>query len=148
MSLEENKELIRKFYSTLCTTDAQVAFDLLAEDADWMLMGKSTIAPPGAITKQEFINEMLSTGGSLHPGRNPASIFPDGLDLTIKTITAEGDHVVLEAESYSIAANGNTYNNTYSYHFDIRDGKIQSVREYSDTHHGLTSVGDLLHLKG
>ncbi|MFI6309786.1 nuclear transport factor 2 family protein [Nocardia fusca] len=147
MSLEENKSIVAEFYSKLCTVDAQEAFDLMAEDADWTMVAKSSIAPLGAVTKQTFIKEMLSTGGSLHPDRNPASVFPDGLELTIKSLTAEGDHVVLEGESYAIAANGNIYNNTYSYHFDIRDGKIQSVREYSDTHHGLTSVGDLMHLK-
>ncbi|MBQ9052095.1 hypothetical protein [Rhodococcus sp. (in: high G+C Gram-positive bacteria)] len=111
MSLEENKSIVAKFYSKLCTIDAQEAFDLMAEDADWTMIAKSSIAPLGAVTKQTFIKEMLSTGGSLHPDRNPASIFPDGLDLTIKSLTAEGDHVVLEAESYAIAANGNIYNN-------------------------------------
>jgi ketosteroid isomerase-like protein len=147
MGLEANKELIVKFYSTLCTVDAQEAFDLLAEDLDWTMVAKSSILQAGPVTKQHFIKEMLSTGGSLHPDRTLGSVFPDGLKLTIKSLTAEGDHVVLEGESYAIAANGNIYNNTYSYHFDIRDGKIQTVREYSDTHHGLTSVGDLMRPK-
>ncbi|MFI6309818.1 nuclear transport factor 2 family protein [Nocardia fusca] len=146
MTAEDNKKLAVEFWNTFCTADAAKAFEMFADDADWTVMGKSTIAKPGAVSKDVFIEQMLTSGGSLHPERREQSVFPDGLQQTIHTVIGEGDHVVLEAESYSVAKNGNTYNNTYSVHFFFRNGKIQTVREYSDTHHAWTAVGDIMHL--
>ena len=58
-----------------------------------------------------------------------------GLRVTPKGITAEGDRVAVEAESYAKMKNGKTYQNTYHFLFIVRDGKIQSVKEYLDTIH-------------
>ena len=52
-----------------------------------------------------------------------------------KGLTAEGDRVAVEAESYAKMKNGKTYQNTYHFLFIVRDGKIQSVKEYLDTIH-------------
>jgi ketosteroid isomerase-like protein len=61
--------------------------------------------------------------------------MPKGLKVTPKAITAEGDRVALEAESYGELANGKVYNNQYHVLMEIRNGKIQAVREYMDTQH-------------
>jgi len=38
-------------------------------------------------------------------------------------------------ESYAEISNGKLYNNRYHFLIEIRDGKIQAVREYLDTMH-------------
>ena len=43
--------------------------------------------------------------------------------------------MAVEAESYGETASGKIYNNLYHFLFEIRDSKIQSVREYLDTMH-------------
>jgi hypothetical protein len=50
--------------------------------------------------------------------------------MTPKGITAEGDRVAVEAESYGETASGKIYNNLYHFLFEVRGGKIQAVREY------------------
>jgi uncharacterized protein len=55
--------------------------------------------------------------------------------LTPHAWTAEGDRVAVETESYAELKNGRVYNNLYHFAFEVRDGKIQSVREYLDTEH-------------
>ena|GEM_PF-3098474 len=61
--------------------------------------------------------------------------MPKGLRITPKGLTAEGDRVAVEAESYGETASGKIYNNLYHFLFEVRDGKIQAVREYLDTLH-------------
>ena len=55
--------------------------------------------------------------------------------MTPKGLTAEGDRVAVEAESYGEMATGKIYNNLYHFLLEVRDGKIHAVREYLDTMH-------------
>jgi len=55
--------------------------------------------------------------------------------LRIKGVTAEGERVALEAESFAKMKNGKTYQNRYHFLCEVRGGKIQTVREYLDTMH-------------
>jgi len=62
-------------------------------------------------------------------------VFPNGMQFTAHSMTAEADRVCVEAESYGTHISGKTYNNRFHYLFVIRDGKIQSFKEYFDTQH-------------
>ena len=55
--------------------------------------------------------------------------------LTPEAFTAEGERVAVETESYAELKNGRTYNNHYHFVFEVRDGMIQSIKEYLDTEH-------------
>ncbi len=49
-------------------------------------------------------------------------------------MTAEGDRVSVESETYGIVESSRkVYNNKYHYLFTLRDGKVANVREYMDT---------------
>ncbi len=50
-------------------------------------------------------------------------------------MVAEGDQVVAEWTSRATARNGGAYHNRNAGIFTVRDGKIVSVREYTDTEH-------------
>lgn len=50
--------------------------------------------------------------------------------FTIKSITAEDDRVVVEADSEATLINGEDYRNTYIFVFRVRDGRIASVAEH------------------
>ena len=146
MSAEENKRIVEKFWTTYCTVNAQEGFDLLADDLEWHIMGKDTVATPGPISKDTFFAVLLATGGSLHPDRRPNSVFTNGMILTVHIVIAEGNHVVLEGESHATAANGKHYNNRYSLHCELENGKIKTVREYEDTRHQWDVMSDVFHL--
>jgi PPOX class probable F420-dependent enzyme len=59
--------------------------------------------------------------------------FPEGLNLTIKRLTAEEDRVAIEAESHARHVSGKPYDNQYHILMRLRDGKIVEWREYMDT---------------
>ena len=78
-------------------------------------------------TKSEFAMVLKNKGSS--------SAWLEPVKFTIKGITAEGDRVAVEVESYGKFGNGKIYQNHYHFLFEVREGKIQAVREYLDTQH-------------
>jgi hypothetical protein len=79
----------------------------------------------GTKTKTQFAELLQGIGTAM----------PKGLQVTPKGLTAEEDRVAAEAESYGETATGKIYNNLYHFLFEVRDSKIQAVREYLDTMH-------------
>ncbi len=95
----------------------------LADNATWWVQGNFALS--GTKTKAEFAKLVGDLGTNID----------GGLRLTPKGITAEGERVAVEAESYAKMKNGKTYQNTYHFLFIVSDGKISSVKEYLDTIH-------------
>lgn len=59
----------------------------------------------------------------------------EALKVTIKGVTAEGERVAIETESYARAISGMIYNNRYHFLFVVRDEVIVEAREYLDSAH-------------
>ena len=123
MGVEENKKVVLGFIENLSVGNAPAAFGALADSATWWVAGNFALS--GTKTKAQF----AELAGSM------ASKIDGGLRLTAKAVTAEGERVAVEAESYAKMKNGKTYQNLYHFLFIVRDGKIQSVTEYLDTMH-------------
>lgn len=123
MGLEDNKELVRRFWTAFSTLRMQDAYDMLAEDATWWIAGELSIS--GTYSKAQFVE--LSSG--------ILTEFPQGIVVTPKILTAEEDRVAMEAESLGTRVNGRVYNNHYHIQHVIRGGKLLAVREYLDTDH-------------
>jgi ketosteroid isomerase-like protein len=120
-NLEENKRLVRRFFEYLSTGDTKAVLDLYADDAtDWTA---GSLAFSGRRSKQEVAPLMEGI----------LSAFPEGLRFTIQGITAEGDRVAVEAESWGRHANGKIYNNLYHFLLVVREGKVREFKEYLDT---------------
>lgn len=123
MSLESNKQLVTDFWTTFSAGDFTRALSMMAEDATWWVAGNFELS--GTYTKAQF-KELLG---------NVTSALPQGIKITPKMLTAEGDRVSMEAESWGPHTNGKVYNNFYHFMHVIRDGKLVAVREYLDTMH-------------
>jgi uncharacterized protein len=101
----------------------KTALGLMADGATWWVAGNFPLS--GTKSKTEFAALLEQIGGAL----------PEGIRLTPKGFTAEGDRVAVETESFARHSNGKIYQNQYHFLFEVRDGKIQAVREYLDTMH-------------
>ena len=132
MSTENNKQLVRKIFEQMETGDIDGYLAFAADDYTHTITGKSAFA--GTRTRAQ-LREMLQGLGM---------VFPNGLKMTIKGMTAEGDRVAVEAESYGETADGNVYNNEYHWLFEVRDGQIQAAREYMCTAHAVEVFGPLM----
>ena len=134
---EENKAICIQFM----TTSPPDSFDLLADDLSWTIMGKESGSDlKGPQTKAQFIGDLEGAGNSKGLDDAAEKIFPKGLRLKIHGVIAEGNKVALEAESFADTSHGKKYNNVYHFLFELRDGKIVTVREYMDTAHQIDVI--------
>jgi uncharacterized protein len=123
MSIETNKQLVREFMERFSAGEMKTALGMMADSATWWVAGSFPLS--GTKSKAEFTELLGQIGGAV----------PEGIRLTPKAFTAEGDRVAVETESSAKHTNGKIYNNQYHFLFEVRDGKIQAVREYLDTMH-------------
>src|SRR5262245_43574936 len=126
MSVEANKQVVLSFFEHFSAGTVDAALALMADTATWWVAGhpeKFILA--GTKTKAQFAELVQGIGAAMPHGRR---VTPTG-------ITAEGERVAVEAESYGKTASGKIYNNLYHFLVEVRDGKIQAVREYLDTMH-------------
>jgi ketosteroid isomerase-like protein len=131
MSVEENKALVRELYRRMNDRRYEEMWELFTPDALWG-GGRASTDDFAPIDRMKAI--MV----------DPMPIFVDGgIGFTVHSLTAEGDRVAAEVESYAPLVNGKVYNNHYHMLFEIRDGKIAVVKEYADTAHGREVFGDL-----
>lgn len=123
-SIEENKKIAGQFMNLMSNGDGEGLMNLLSEDLEYWMAGSLNMS--GTHTKAD-IGQMFQAF---------ASVFPEGLKLSPRAMTAEGDRVAVEAFSKGTTAAGKTYANEYHFLFRINDaGKIYGIREYNDTLH-------------
>jgi ketosteroid isomerase-like protein len=124
MSLEEqNKNLARRFIDAISRADVDAIVDAYADDGCCWTAGSMPISGTFSAKQVAEASRLVLTA------------FPDGLRFTIKSMTAEGDRVAIEAESHGKHASGKLYNNQYHFLMRARDGKIVEWKEYMDTMH-------------
>lgn len=124
MSAESNKQTIQKFLEDFSAGRMQAALETMTDDSTWWVGGSFPLS--GKRTKKEF--EVLLAG--------IADVMPGGIQITPVAMIAEGDKVACEATSSAEnVKNGKSYRNQYHFLFELRNDKIQSVREYLDTMH-------------
>ncbi len=126
MSVEANKLLVLAFCDHFGASNADGLIDGMTEDATWWVNGKPHLfSSAGTKTKAEAADMF----------RSMLNAYVDGLNMTVINMIGEGDSVPAEARSYGITKFGKTYQNEYFFLFNFRDGKIASVREYTDLMH-------------
>ena len=126
MGAEENKKLVLGFFEDMSAGNVESFLGAMADNATWWVAGNPKDFPlAGTKTKAEFTQLLGGIGQAM----------PKGLKITPKGVTAEGNRVAVEAESYGEHANGKIYNNLYHFLVECENGKITAVREYLDTIH-------------
>jgi ketosteroid isomerase-like protein len=123
MGKEENKKFAQTFLEALSRGDWQFVEDAYAEDVVIWTAGSMPFS--GTHSKDGLSDVKAWLTGS----------FPEGLKFTVKAMTAEGERVAIEAESYGKHISGKIYNNLYHFLMVIRDGKVIELKEYMDTMH-------------
>lgn len=126
MSIEQNKKVVEQFLAKFGRADIAGVLNDMTDDCTWWVGGKPALFPLAGTKSKAEMKELLS---SLVPP------MKNGLAMTIKAMTAEGDRVAAEVESYGENPDGSVYNNEYHFLFIVRGGKIAQAKEYLDTQH-------------
>jgi len=121
--LEQNKEIVRKFFERLSAGDADGLMAIYADDFTCWTAGSLPFSGDHPRAEAKAMIQGVS------------AVFPQGWQFTAKTLTAEDDRVAAEAECVGKHVSGKTYHQRYHFLFRVRDGKIAEMREYFDTMH-------------
>ena len=115
---EQNKQVVLKFMEAMAQGDADAAAPCLAPDAFTLAKGFGKFA---GVREYDLI---LATIGAFK------NLVPEGMQPVIRSVTAEGDRVVVEFEGNATLSNGASYCNQYCMVFTLSDGRIKQVNEY------------------
>ncbi|MEU2004874.1 nuclear transport factor 2 family protein [Rhodococcus sp. NPDC019627] len=126
MSIEQNKQFVEQFLAKFATADIDAVLADMSETCTWWVGGKPELFPLAGTKNKAEMDELL---------RNLVVPMKNGLEMRVKALTAEGDRVAAEVESYGENPDGSIYNNEYHMLFVVSDGKMQQVKEYLDTQH-------------
>ncbi len=124
MGVAENKKVVQSFIECVVKGNIEGAMDSFADDATWWLPG--TLPLSGTYKGKKAILEDFF-------GRSQPLLVPNSLSLDIKNVIGEGDCVVVEWIARAETVKGRNYENYYNLVFEIKNNKIQAVREYVDT---------------
>jgi uncharacterized protein len=127
-SLEaRNKALVSDYMAKVTSGDFAAALELFHDDATWWVAG-SLPGISGSYPIAKYGEMAAGFAKACEGERIPLIPREDGF-------VAEGDKVAVEARTDVGVSDGRHYDNQYHFVFEIRDGKVQSVREYLDSDH-------------
>ena len=126
----ETRELVQRFFEVMNTGNDTLIREFMlrhfADDIEWQVMG--TGVPGAGIMRGR--DTVLSTISGIRTLFEPG--YPRG---TIQRLAAEGPLAAVEAEASGPMRDGRHYHNRYCFFFQVREGRIQVLHEYFDTHY-------------
>ena len=124
MGTTENKQVVRSFIEALLSGNLKALDAALADDATWWLPGSLPVSGTHRGKKGIFEGFLAKAAPLFQPG---------SLAIEVRNTIAEGDCVAVEWIARGKTAKGKSYENYYHIMFEVKNGKIQAVREYVDT---------------
>jgi len=124
MGVAENKNVVLGFVEALSSGNVEAAKETLADDATWWIPGSLPVAGTYHGKKAIFEDFM---------GKAQGLFQPNSLSIQVRNVIGEGDNVAVEWIARGKSAKGKNYENYYHLMFEVRNGKIQAIREYVDT---------------
>jgi uncharacterized protein len=122
MTALENKQLIQRLFAQILAGDRSAYIAAMHDDLIMQVMGSSSWAQT-VRGKKKIFDVFFGYVASRLSARNPTKAL---------RILADEDWVVVEAKGDMVALDGRPYQNDYSLHYRIKDGKIVEMKEYMD----------------
>lgn len=124
MGIAENKQIVSGFIDALSSGNLKALDAALAEDATWWLPGSLPVSGTHRGKKGIFEGFLAKAAPLFQPG---------SLAIEVRNTIAEGDCIAVEWIARGKTAKGKSYENYYHIMFEVKNGKVQTVREYVDT---------------
>lgn len=127
MNTKESVAVVKQFFKEIENGDLESGLRNTTDDFTWWVVGTG-----------EVQDQIAAVGKAM------AKHMKKPMTMTVHGITADGNRVAVEAESYGELKNGDVYNNKYHFLFIVEDGKIKALKEYADTKHASEVLGFLM----
>ncbi|WP_141576866.1 alpha/beta fold hydrolase [Actinomadura sp. WMMA1423] len=119
--------VVTRYVEAVASGDLDTIRASFADDATWTYPGDLPLTGTWK-GRDAIVDDFLGGAGQLfEPGGEPK--------VALTNVVADGDQVVAEWTSRGTARGGAAYDNPCLGVFTVRDGRITSVREYTDTQH-------------
>lgn len=128
-NLEANKTLVRKAVEALGNLEVEKFLSYLSDDVAFETPVRHKIFA-GQKTKADLRIELPMM----------KQVLPDGVKLTVDSMTAEDDRVHAEISGKATSVDGKDYSNRYHYAVVVRDGKIVAFRDYFDSLYAIETL--------
>ncbi|PKM34251.1 MAG: ketosteroid isomerase [Gammaproteobacteria bacterium HGW-Gammaproteobacteria-12] len=119
---EANQALIQQAFDDWRAGQGGI-FQLLADDAVWVVAGNSPYSGTYR-TREAFMEDAVKP----ITDKLATPIVP-----TVRQIVAQGPHVVVHWDGQATAKDGSRYENSYSWHMQLENGRITRVTAFLDT---------------
>jgi len=129
--MTDNKTIIARYVAALQEGDLETIRESFAPGATWRLDGDLLLSGLWE-GRETIINDFYGTAWRLYE--------PGSVRIEVTSLFAEGENVLLEWTSRARTAAGEPYENRCIGVFVVRDGQIQAVREYMDTHYAYRAL--------
>ncbi|WP_149257121.1 alpha/beta fold hydrolase [Actinomadura sp. K4S16] len=124
---DDPASVVRRYVEAVASGDLDTIKASFADDASWTYPGDLPLSGTWK-GRDAIVDGFLGGAGQLfQPGGEP--------EVALTGVVADGDRVVAEWTSRGTARGGADYDNPCLGVFTVRNGKITSVREYTDTQH-------------
>lgn len=122
---ETNRMVIRGAFEGWRDGTASIA-DVFASDMVWRIEGHSLASKPYR-DKQQFVDEVLAPFAARFKPSDPFR------PITIRSVHADGDTVIVVWDGRGVANDGEPYENSYAWFMTIRDGKVVDGTAFYDS---------------
>jgi uncharacterized protein len=119
---DSNKALVRGSFDRWRSGTGS-PFELLAPETKWTIVGWSPLSKT-CPSRQAFLDEVIGPFNA----RMATPLVP-----TVRGIYADGDMVIILFDAAATTKDGQPYHNTYTWYFQMAEGKAQNVIALFDT---------------
>ncbi|MUN37412.1 nuclear transport factor 2 family protein [Actinomadura litoris] len=124
--MTDPRTVVVRYVEAVRDGDAETVRASFTEDATWHYPGDLPISQVWR-GREAIIDDFLGGMGPL--------LVPGSLEIELLGTITEGDRVAAEWTSRARTVHGTVYDNRCAGVFTVRDGRIASVVEYTDTRH-------------
>lgn len=104
-------------------------FELLVPETKWTIVGSSPLSKTYA-SRQAFLDEVINPFNA----RMTPPLVP-----TLRGIYADGDTVIILFDAAATTKDDQPYRNTYTWYFQMAEGKVPNVIAFFDTRNSTNS---------
>ena len=121
---EQNKSLVNQAYSNFQSGNMPGLLALMSDDIVWTLPEMVGVPFAGKRSGKDAVGEFFAL----------LAASQEAINFNPRELIADGDRVVaLGSYEWKVLANGRDFKGDFAHAWGIRDGKVASFNEYTDT---------------
>lgn len=124
MSEKENTSLVRQAYEHFTSGNIQALLNLFSDQIDWQLPEMKNVPFAGKRRGREQVGQFFAT---LDKEQQVVQFEPKEFVATGDTVVALGHY------AWRVKSTGQKFEADWAHVFTVRDGRVVSFREYTDT---------------